>query len=217
MNYKAVIFDLDGTILDTLEDLTASMNYALVSCGYPERSMWEIRSFVGNGIHMLIERAVPKGEPTVKIEKVFAVFNDHYTVHCADNTKPYEGVVEVILSLRKQGIKTAVVSNKADYAVQVLCKQYFNGLFDIAVGEKQGVGKKPCPDSVNEVMHELKLDRAKAIYIGDSEVDIQTAKNAGIECICVDWGFRDKDYLISQGAAVTVTNSTELLKAIQRS
>ena len=145
---------------------------------------------------------------------MFEVFNGHYAVHCNDNTKSYDGITELIKRLKKNGIKTAVVSNKADYAVQTLVKKYFNGLFDYAVGEKAGVGKKPCPDSVNEVLRVLDIPKEQAVYIGDSEVDIATAKNAKMDCIAVDWGFRDRSVLIQSGATLIVSDTESLYKEI---
>ncbi|MEZ4357373.1 MAG: HAD family hydrolase [Eubacteriales bacterium] len=137
-------------------------------------------------------------------------------MHCADKTKPYEGILELISKLKKEGLKTAVISNKADYAVQILLEQYFNGLFDVSVGERSGVRKKPAPDTVNEVLKTLNCSPDEAIYVGDSEVDIETAKNAGIECIIVGWGFRDKDFLIAHGAKTVVSDPAELHRMLSK-
>jgi len=200
MKYKLVIFDLDGTILDTLEDLKQALNHALTFYEYPTRTLDEVRCFVGNGIRKLIERAMPENALDTDIDKVFAEFNKYYALHCADYTKPYEGVVELVRKLRNMGIKTAVVSNKADYGVQELCDKYFNGLFDYAVGERVGVNRKPSPDAVYEVLSYLDIEKNEAVYVGDSEVDVKTAQNAGLESIMVSWGFRDKEYLYEQGA-----------------
>ena len=175
MKYIIAIFDLDGTILNTLEDLADSTNYALKTYGYPERTMDEVRQFVGNGIRKLMERAVPEGTPVEEIDRVHETFTAHYKVHCADKTRPYDGIMELLQNLKKDGCKLAVVSNKADYGVQELCKQYFDGVFDFAVGEREGIRKKPAPDSVNEVLKTLGCSRDRAVYIGDSDVDIQTA------------------------------------------
>ena len=199
MAYKLAIFDLDGTILDTLEDLADAMNYALGEHGYPGRTIEEVRRFVGNGIRKLIERAVPAGLAKEEIDRVHETFSAYYQQHCADKTRPYEGVLPLLERLRAAGCLTAVVSNKADAAVQPLCRRYYNGLFDYAVGERTGIRRKPDPDSVQEVLRRLQVEAADAVYIGDSEVDIQTAKNAGLDSIIVTWGFRDRDYLESQG------------------
>lgn len=210
MTYRLAIFDLDGTILDTLEDLTDSVNFALSKHELPTRSMDEVRAFVGNGIRLLIERAVPVDTNIKTIDKVFESFKDYYGKHCADKTKPYDGIRDCLKALRENGIKTAVVSNKADFAVKDLCIQYFDGLFDIAVGEREGILKKPAPDSVNEVLKVLGVDRKEAVYIGDSDVDVQTAANADMDCIAVTWGFRSKEVLSDAGARAFADNAYEL-------
>lgn len=212
MRYKLIIFDLDGTILNTLEDLTDSTNYALEKNGFPRRTIQEVKSFVGNGIGKLIERAVPSGTGQETISKVLEDFTKYYKEHCADKTRPYEGIPQLILELRKQGILTAVVSNKADFAVQELCEQYFSGLFDFVVGERMGIRRKPYPDSVEEVLVRLKVKKEDALYVGDSEVDIQTAKNAGLSQVSVEWGFRERDYLLKQGAEQIVQTPDVLEK-----
>lgn len=209
-SYKLVIFDMDGTILDTLKDLHASVNYALNGCGYPLRSIDEVRQFVGNGIRKLIERSVPQGTVVTDTDKVFELFKEHYAVHCADSTMPYSGIPELIHTLREHDIKTAVVSNKADFAVRELCVRYFDGLFDCAVGEREGVRRKPYADSVNEVLSELGIYKEDAVYVGDSEVDIQTAQNAGTDCISVAWGFRERTLLLDNGAEIIVSDISEL-------
>lgn len=215
MKYTIAIFDLDGTILNTLEDLADSTNYALKTCGYPERTMDEVRQFVGNGIRKLMERAVPEGTPVEEIDRVHETFTAHYKVHCADKTRPYDGIMELLQNLKKDGCKLAVVSNKADYSVQELCKQYFDGVFDFAVGEREGIRKKPAPDSVNEVLKTLECSRDRAVYIGDSDVDIQTAANAQMDHIIVEWGFRDIPFLISKGAKVLVEKPEEILEIVE--
>lgn len=212
--YKLVIFDMDGTILDTLEDLNNSLNYALNDCGFPLRSRAEVRKFLGNGIRRLVECGVPKTATPRQTEQTFACFNEYYRLHCADATKPYKGIDEVIHELHLQGIRTAVVSNKADYAVAKLCNQYFEGMFDCFAGARDGVRLKPFPDSVNEVLEKLSIERSRAVYIGDSEVDIQTAQNAELDCICVGWGFRDKEELVANGATKIASNMDELMQMI---
>lgn len=214
MKHSLAIFDLDGTILYTLVDLKNSMNFTLKKFGFPERALDEVRRFVGNGIRNLIIRAAPKGTDEKTIDEMFEVFNEHYAVHCNDNTKSYDGIDELLKKLKEQKVKTAVVSNKADYAVQTLVKKYFDGLFDYAVGEKQGVRKRPCPDSVNEVLRVLDTPKEAAVYIGDSEVDVATAKNAQMDCIAVDWGFRDREVLINSGATLIVSDAAALYNEI---
>jgi len=211
---KAVVFDLDGTILDTLEDLADTMNYCLNRYDMPSRNLNEIRSFVGNGIHKIIERSVPIGTDNKLIDKMFDLFNEHYKIHCKDKTKPYDGIVDLMQNLKDKNYKLAVVSNKADYAVKDLCSSFFNGLVDYAVGAKEGQRKKPYPDSVFVALEKLKISANEAIYIGDSEVDIETAKNANIDLIMVDWGFRNSDYLISLGAKTIIHKPIELIDLI---
>ena len=211
-NYKLAIFDMDGTILDTLEDLADSVNYALEACGMPKRSIEEVRKFVGNGIRKLIERAVAHGADEEQINQVFDTFNNYYKDHCAIKTKAYDGIVEVISELRKAGIKTAVVSNKADYGVLSLCESYFKGLFDFAVGEREGVRRIPYPDSDLAVLDRFEISRENAVYIGDSEVDYETSVNAEVASNMVSWGFRDEDFIRSKGARVFVNKPHELLE-----
>lgn len=212
--YKLAVFDMDGTILDTLEDLKDSVNYALSECGYPQRTYDEVRRFVGNGIRKLIERAVPEGVSVSDIDRVHEVFTGHYKVHCADKTKAYDGIKPLLEQLRANGVKTAVVSNKADYGVQELCKEYFDGLFDYAVGEREGIRRKPAPDSVNEALRVLGIPKNEAVYIGDSDVDYETAVNAGLPCISVLWGFRDEEFLRSKGASLFVREPSEILSIV---
>lgn len=214
MKYKLAIFDLDGTILDTLEDLADSVNDTLAKSGFPLRTIDEVRAFVGNGIRNLMERIVPQGTDIAVIDVVHQDFTAHYKVHCADKTRPYLGINELIMTLREAGCKTAVVSNKADYAVQELCAQYFPGMFDFVVGERTGIRKKPAPDSVNEVLSVLEMEREDAVYIGDSEVDIATAANACMDCIAVSWGFRTVDVLRKSGAETIVSKPEEIAEII---
>ena len=200
MKKKLVIFDLDGTILDTLQDLADSTNYALAYHGFSERTVDEVRRFVGNGIGNLIKRAVPEHTPVDVTNAVLATFKIHYGEHCADTTRPYEGILPLLSKLKEEGIQTAVVSNKADFAVQELCERYFPGCFDFVVGEREGIRRKPCPDSVNEVLKKLQKTAEQSVYIGDSDVDVDTAANAGMDMIGVSWGFRGREFLIEHGA-----------------
>ncbi|MDD3745987.1 MAG: HAD family hydrolase [Anaerostipes sp.] len=214
MKYKAIIFDMDGTILNTLDDLKDSLNVVLKKNQYPLRSMEEVRSFVGNGIQKLIERAVPEGISQDDLNRVYMEFKAYYQEHCAIKTKPYDGILELLKELKEKGYLTAVVSNKADDAVQDLCKEYFPGLFHCALGEKEEIRKKPAPDSVFATLKELKVEAKDAVYIGDSEVDFATAQNAKLDHIIVRWGFRDEDFLRKQGATVFVSQPEEILKLI---
>ena len=215
MKYTTFIFDLDGTLLDTLEDLAAAVNYALKKNGYPIRSIDEVQSFIGNGVANLIERAL--GGRVDCFEKTLADFKEYYGAHCAVKTGLYDGIEEVLLAIKAAGKKCAVVSNKADFAVKILAKQYFDGLLGVAIGENEaaGVRKKPAPDSVFLALKELGENSLGAVYIGDSEVDIQTAKNAGVTCICVTWGFRDKAYLMEEGGRLFVDEPNEILTYIE--
>ena len=211
MKYKVYIFDMDGTILNTLEDLANALNYSLGTNNYPKRTIDEVRWLVGNGIYKLVERGVPTGTEKADIDRVFKTFKEYYSVHCEDKTKPYENIIEIIKKLRAENCHIAVVSNKADYAVQKLCERYFPNLIDIAVGERENVRKKPAPDSVLEVLKKLNADKSTAVYIGDSEVDIQTAKNADMDSIIVTWGFREKAYLLENGAKLTIDEPIDIL------
>jgi len=212
--YSLVIFDLDGTILDTLEDLTDCLNHTLLEFGFPQRRLDEVRSFVGDGIRKLIERAAPKNTESEIIDKVFISFKEYYKDHFAVKTRPYDGIPELLMELRKSKVRTAVVSNKADFAVKALCEKYFPGMFDTAVGEREGIARKPVPDSVNAVLAELGVSRQNAVYVGDSDVDIATAANAEMDCISVAWGFRDEAFLRERGAECLVYTVDELKKHI---
>ncbi len=215
MKYDFIIFDLDGTILDTLEDLADSSNYALKENGFPSRTIDEVRSFVGNGIPNLMKRIVPEGTSDSQIKAVHKSFTEHYKVHCADKTKAYTGVNELISKLRSAGCRTAVVSNKADYAVKELCKQYFDGMFDAVMGEQQPLyRKKPYPDLVNCVIEAVGAEKSRTLYIGDSDVDIETARNSEIHCISVCWGFRSREFLEAHGAEIIIDSTEALAKLI---
>ena len=216
MKPELVIFDMDGTILDTLEDLKESLNAALAANGFPERTMEETRRFVGNGIAKLMERAVPAGTAPEATAKVLADFKVHYAAHCADHTHPYAGVPELLADLRAAGVLTAVVSNKADFAVQILARDYFPGLFDCVLGEKEGIAKKPAPDMVNAVLRTLNVAPAAARYVGDSEVDVETARNSGIAGVFVTWGFRPVETLRKSGAATLADTPAELSERLFR-
>ncbi|MCQ2361503.1 MAG: HAD family hydrolase [Acidaminococcaceae bacterium] len=209
---KLVVFDMDGTVLDTLDDLCNAINHTLLEFGYPAREKMELVHYLGNGSRWIWENIF--GDDDALIDKIMPVYSEYYKEHCAIATKPYDGILALIANLRKQGIKTAVVSNKPDFAVQPLCRQYFPGLFDFACGERQGIRRKPQPDSVFECMEQLKTDKINTIYVGDSEVDVATARNAGIPCIAVNWGFRTVAELKEAGAERIVDSVEELEKAI---
>lgn len=212
--YKAVIFDLDGTLLDTLCDLCDSTNAALRAFGYPERTIDEVRRFVGNGIGLLIERALPSGRENPDYEKVLDAFKADYAENCLNKTKPYDGVNELILELKKRGIKTAVVSNKIDFAVKDLAGNFFPEL-DSALGETEGIRRKPAPDMVIRTCDFLGVKREDSLFVGDSDVDIETAKNAGTDCVSVTWGFRDRDFLLGHGAAHFADKPSDILDYLE--
>lgn len=211
MTYDTYIFDLDGTLLDTLGDLAASTNYALRTHGMPEHSIDDIRRFVGNGVRKLMERAVPQGEQNPLFDQALTTFRVHYTKHSIDTTKPYPGIIQLLTTLKEEGKMVAVVSNKFDAATKALCNHYFHSLVDVAIGESERVRKKPAPDTVEEALRVLGVTKEKAVYVGDSDVDILTASNSGIPCISVTWGFRDRDFLIANGAVCLVEKPEEIL------
>lgn len=214
MKYELIVFDMDGTILDTLVDLKNCMNYVLKKHNMPTRTLEEIRSFVGNGIRTLIERATPPGTSPETLDAIHKDYMAYYKIHCADDTKPYDGILELLSALKNQGYKTAVVSNKANAAVQDLCVQYFDGLFDLAIGERPEIAKKPAPDMVELALSQMNISKEKAVYIGDSDVDVATAHNSGLNIIAVEWGFRDRDVLKAQGAEIIVSSPMEILDYI---
>ena len=214
--YKAIIFDLDGTLLDTLADLAEGTNYALRVNGFPERTIDEIRRFVGNGARKLIERAVPDGQIEAALEKVRQDFDIYYKVHCKDHTGPYPGIMEMLQELVQQGYSLGVVSNKPDFAVQELIPEYFPGIFASVSGERQGVAKKPAPDLIWEAMKNLQADSSNAVYVGDSEVDLEAAANAGIACISVAWGFKGRRFLEEQHAGTIIEVPAEVFAFLQK-
>ncbi len=207
---NTVIFDLDGTLLNTLGDLTDATNYALTQYGYPVRTEEEIRSFVGNGIRLLVKRALPDGADDGVVEKVLEKFKEYYEAHLADRTVPYEGIDELLERLRAEGYRLAIVSNKADFAVQILRERYFAESIPLAVGETAGVPKKPAPDSLYSIMERLGSSPEESVYVGDSAVDIETARNAGVDCISVTWGFCSVGFLLSKGAGITAKKPDEI-------
>lgn len=207
---KLAIFDLDGTILETLEDLYRSVDYALTKNNLPTRTKSEVRAFVGNGIRNLMIRSCPEGADEKVVDKVHETFLSHYKVHKADNTAPYEGIQSLLYNLKKKGYLLAVASNKDDGAVKELCKKFFPDLFDVELGNCPDITRKPAPDALFYIMDTLGVDAKNTVYVGDSEVDILTAQNANIPCITVLWGFRDKDYLLSVGAKTCAETVIEL-------
>ena len=213
ITYSTYIFDLDGTLLNTLGDLAASVNYALRTHGMPEHSIDDVRRFVGNGVRLLMERAIPDGEANPDFEATFAMFRQHYMQHSLDTTKPYEGIPETLAELKARGCHLAVVSNKMMAATQELIRHFFPDTISVAIGENEaaGIRKKPAPDTVFAALQQLGMGKENAVYVGDSDVDIQTAANSGLPCISVLWGFRDRDFLIQHGAETFASVPSELL------
>lgn len=212
--YQTVIFDLDGTLLDTLQDLADSTNYALSVHRMPARTLEEVRTFVGNGVGRLIHLAVPEGTPAEEEAACLADFRAHYLLNMENRTAPYAGVPELLDGLNQAGIKVAVVSNKFDGAVKGLCETYFGSRVRVAIGESRGVARKPAPDTVFRALKELDAQPDQAVYVGDSEVDIETARNAGLPCLSVSWGFRDEAFLTRNGAQRIVSSPAQLLELL---
>lgn len=211
--YNTYIFDLDGTLLNTLTDLAASVNFALRSYGMPEHSIEDVRQFVGNGVKMLMKRAVPGGEENPLFEEAFQTFREHYLQHSLDTTCPYEGIIQLLEELKLRGKHLAVVSNKFYLATQELCKHFFPQIIQVAIGEHEaeGIRRKPAPDTVMEALRQMGVSKENAVYVGDSDVDIMTARNAGIPCISVLWGFRDREFLEKNGATTFAVAPRDIL------
>ncbi len=214
MKYKALIFDLDGTLLDTLEDLKNSVNYALREKGCPERTSDEVRSFVGNGIYMLVKRALPENTEESIINEAFLLFKEHYGAFLNENTREYPGITDLLKALRDKKIKTAVVTNKADEAARSLVNSFFGDLIDYTAGQRQGKPTKPDPAMLNEALDVLGVTAEEAIFIGDSDVDVKTAHNGNLPCIGVTWGFRSEDVLTKAGADFIVHSTDEIIRLL---
>ncbi len=214
MKYNTIIFDLDGTLLNTLEDLTDSVNYALNEFGYPLRTINEIRQFVGNGVKVLMDRAVPHGTSPEDTAKCLEIYRKHYSGNMQNKTRPYDGIYELLTDLKEKGAKLAVVSNKYDSAVKALCNDYYKEYIRVAIGESPEVAKKPAPDSVYAALAKLAAAKEEAVYVGDSDVDVRTAHNAGLKCIGVTWGFRNREILKAEGADYIIDKPEELLELL---
>lgn len=209
--FDTYIFDLDGTLLYTLDDLTASTNHAMRAYGMAEHTTEEVRMMVGNGIRKLIERAVPGGTGNHLYENVYKTFINHYLEHSLDTTRPYPGIMEMLAALKAKGRRMAVVSNKYCKATEHLCRTFFGEYISVAIGESADIRKKPAPDTVLEALRRLGVSKEGAVYVGDSEVDIATARNCGLPCISVLWGFRDKDFLVKNGGTTFAESPEEIL------
>lgn len=213
--YKAILWDLDGTLLNTIEDITDSTNFALREFGFPERTVQEVLSFVGNGILREMELAVPDGQSNPKFSEVYGVFRKHYAVNCGNKTRPYPEIPETIRTLKAQGFKQAIISNKNDYEAKLLAEQHFKDIFDSVFGESERVRKKPAPDAVFAALEVLGCRPEEALFIGDSDVDIRTAENAGVDCISASWGFRSKEFLLQSGANKIIDRPSEILQLLR--
>lgn len=212
MRYASYIFDLDGTLLNTLGDLAASCNYALRTYGMPEHSVDDVRRFVGNGVRLLMTRAIPGGDSNPKFDDCYACFREHYLRHGLDTTAPYDGIREMIDTLNAHGKRIAVVSNKFYEATQELVRHFFGDEIKVAIGERPDIRKKPAPDTVMEALRQLGMPATTAVYIGDSDVDIDTARNCAMPCISVLWGFRDRQFLLDHGATTLVSTPDDILR-----
>lgn len=209
--YSTYIFDLDGTLLNTINDLAASTNYALRSVGLPEHTVDDVRRFVGNGVRKLMERAIENGDKNPLFEEAYSIFRQHYLEHGLDTTKPYAGIMDMLNELNRKGKNIAVVSNKFYAATQDLVRHFFGEYINVAIGERENIRKKPAPDTVVEALKLLGVGKENAVYIGDSDVDIKTAQNVGIPCISVLWGFRDRKFLVDSGAQTFIDNPSQLV------
>lgn len=210
-DFSTYIFDLDGTLIDSIGDLASSCNYALRKYGMCEYSVDEVRMMVGNGVKKLMERATPDGLANPLFDEVYACFRQHYMVHNLDTTRPYPGITETLAALKGRGKNLAVVSNKFYAATQELVTHFFGDLIHVAIGEREDIRKKPAPDTVMEAMRQLGVGADECVYIGDSDVDIDTARNSGMPCISVLWGFRSKEFLLEHGASRLISSPRELL------
>ena len=199
MKYTTVLFDLDGTLLDTLDDLTDAVNRSLVRYGLPTREKREVRAFLGNGAKYLMEHAAP-GMEAERFDKMLVEYKADYDANCVVKTAPYPGIEALLHALRARGVKTGIISNKPDSAVQPLYETFFADTMDIAVGEREGIRRKPAPDTVLSAMERLGAAAGETLYVGDTEVDLETARRAGVDCAAVTWGFRDPDQLVAAGA-----------------
>ena len=209
-----IIFDLDGTLLNTLDDLAHSVNHAMRQMGFPNRTLPEVRSFLGNGVRNLMQQAVPEGTDEAAFEQAFTLFRAHYMEHCMDSTKPYDGIMGVLKELHGLGRKLGIVSNKMQDAVTELNEKFFSQYVSVAIGESATVRRKPSPDSVLLAMERLDARSDRTAYVGDSEVDILTARNAGLPCVSVLWGFRDREFLLEKGATCVVDAPCKLPDAL---
>lgn len=214
MKYDAVFFDLDGTVVDSIQDIVDAVNYAMRHFGLPEYTVAQLRPLLGWGVGTLMKRALPEVSDARR-DEILAFYKPYYAVHAGDKSLPFPGIVPMLERLRSDGLKLAILSNKPDAAVQPLAKRFFDGLLDLAVGEVEEVRRKPEPDMLESAAKLLDLDLKRCLYVGDSEVDIDTARNAGIDCVCVTWGFRTREQLIDAGASVIIDRPEALVDIVE--
>lgn len=214
MKRRLVIFDLDGTLLYTLEDLLNSVNFTLDLFDYETCTLEEVSSYVGNGIEQLMRRALPTNISEKEFALCLACFKDHYSKHCCEKTRPYPGMMELLQLLKSRDIKVGVLSNKYQEAAEEVCEHYFAGLYDIVVGESEHCRRKPAPDGINMICEKLNIPKDETLFFGDTEVDVKTGDNAGVYCVSVLWGYRDREFLANNGAHVFVKNPLDIADII---
>ena len=215
MKYHTILFDLDGTLLNTLEDLTDAVNYVMDAYDFPEHSIEDVRCFVGNGIRVLMQRAIPEGEENPRFDEAFELFKRYYLAHNKVKTRPYDGIMELLGELKRRGVPMAIVSNKNQPTVEALCEEEFQGLISVAVGDGEGRARKPAPDGPMEAIRRLGISGTDGVlYVGDSEVDAQTAENAGLGCVLVTWGFRTRQEMAPYAAFPFIDRPEELLEFV---
>lgn len=219
MKYKAILFDMDGTVLDTLRDLNAAINRCLAQFSFPTQTLDDTRRRVGNGARRLVELSVPAGTDDNKMEEMLAWYLPYYNRHANDTTAPYPGILDLMQSLHAQGLRLAIISNKPDRTVKELAEIHFPGLLETAVGENEaaGIRRKPCPDTLLAAAEELGVPVRECLYVGDSEVDVLTAARAGMDCASVLWGFRSREEIEAAGGTLFISNPHELLDHIPNS
>lgn len=214
MKYSTIIFDLDGTLLNTLEDLASSVNYAMRKNGFPERTVTEVRRFIGNGVRVLIRRAAPDNITDEEYNSAYSDFKAYYAEHSRDRTRPYDGILGLLTTLKSHGYKLAIVSNKIDFAVKDLKHEFFDDVIDVAVGDSPDTQNKPAPDMVLKAVKELGSDISECVYVGDTDVDLETAHNSGMGCISVSWGYRSRAELEGYGAEVIADKADDILSFV---
>ncbi len=212
MKFNTIIFDLDGTLLNTIDDLVENVNLVLKQQGYPVRTFTEIKSFIGDGIFMLITRALPKDSTRQEILRCFDIFTNYYLTNMYNHSKPYDGIIELLKELKLRNIKTAVVSNKLDQATQKMCQHYFGDLISVAIGDNKERKRKPEPDNVLEALKQIGSTQEESVYVGDTKIDVETARNSKLPVVGVSWGYRGRDELSEAKADYIIDEPWQLLE-----